>query len=77
MIQISISIAALALQLKSWDTPIADVVHATGTSGDSLDALLQFLAVLPEEACDGRSMTLTVPGYLSHVTHHHLGRGSQ
>jgi len=76
MIQICISIAALGLQLKSWDSLIADVVHATGISGDSLDALLQFLAVLPEEAYDGKRMILTVPR-ISHVTHHHLGRGIQ
>jgi transportin-3 len=62
MIQICISIAALGLQLKSWNTVIPDVVNACGTSGDSLEALLQFLAVLPEEAYDGRRMILTVLG---------------
>jgi transportin-3 len=60
MIQICIAIAALGLQLKSWTTVIPDVVAACGTSGDSLEALLQFLAVLPEEAYDGRRMILTV-----------------
>jgi transportin-3 len=60
MIQICISIAALGLQLKTWNTVIADVVKVCGTSGDSLEALLQFLAVLPEEASDGRRMMLTV-----------------
>lgn len=39
---------------------IPDVVAACGTAGDSLDALLQFLAVLPEEAYDGRRIILTV-----------------
>jgi transportin-3 len=60
MIQICIAIAALGLQLKSWTSVIPDVVAACGTSGDSLEALLQFLAVLPEEAYDGRRMILTV-----------------
>jgi len=60
MIQICVSIAALALQLKSWTTAIPDVVQACGTTGDSLEALLQFLAVLPEEVDDGRRMILTV-----------------
>lgn len=60
MIQICISVAALGLQLKSWNTVIPDVVRACGTTGDSLEALLQFLAVLPEEVYDGRRMILTV-----------------
>jgi transportin-3 len=60
MIQICISIAALALQLTTWNSVIPDVVAACGTAGDSLDALLQFLAVLPEEAYDGRRIILTV-----------------
>lgn len=60
MIQICISIAALALQLTSWNSVIPDVVAACESAGDSLDALLQFLAVLPEEAYDGRRMILTV-----------------
>jgi hypothetical protein len=60
MIQICISVAALGLQLKSWSTVIPDVVRACETTGDSLEALLQFLAVLPEEVYDGRRMILTV-----------------
>jgi hypothetical protein len=61
MIQICIAIAALGLQLKTWDTVIEDVVEFCGTnSQQSLEALLQFLAVLPEEAYDGRRMILTV-----------------
>ena len=61
MIQICIAVAALGLQLRSWDTVIQDVVAACGTSSQqSLEALLQFLAVLPEEAYDGRRMILTV-----------------
>jgi transportin-3 len=57
MIQICISVAALGLQLKSWTSVIRDVVAACG---NALEALLQFLAVLPEEANDGRRMILTV-----------------
>ena len=61
MIQICIAIAALGLQLKTWDTVIEDVVAVCGTSTQqSLEALLQFLAVLPEEAYDGKRMILTV-----------------
>ena len=61
MIQICIAIAALGLQLKTWDTVIEDVVSVCGTDTQpSLEALLQFLAVLPEEAYDGKRMILTV-----------------
>jgi transportin-3 len=75
MIQICIAIAALGLQLKSWTTVIPDVVAACGTSGDSLEALLQFLAVLPEEAYDGRRMILTVFEFQD--MSHFLGRRTQ
>ena len=61
MIQVCVAIASLALQLKTWNSVIQDVVGACGTtSQQSLEALLQFLAVLPEEAYDGRRMILTV-----------------
>jgi len=60
MIQICTSLAALALQLTSWNAVIHDVVKACGTTGKSLEALLQFLAVLPEEAYDGRRIILSV-----------------
>ena len=63
MIQICISLAALALQLQSWSTAIPDVVNACTRPKEYMDALLQFLAVLPEEACDGRRMILTVPRF--------------
>src|SRR6202022_4990683 len=60
MIQICISIAALGLQMKSWNTVIPDVVAACGNNEEAFEALLQFLAVLPEEAYDGRRIILTV-----------------
>jgi len=61
MTQICISIAALALQLTTWNNVIEDIVGAIGTStNESLEAVLQFLAVLPEEANDGRRILLTV-----------------
>jgi transportin-3 len=60
MIQICVSIAALALRLKSWNSVIADVVNVCETSGESFDALLQFLTVLPEEAYEGRKLILSV-----------------
>ena len=60
MIQICIAIAVLSVQLKSWNTVIPDVVAACETSHDCFEALLQFLAVLPEEVYDSRRMILTV-----------------
>jgi hypothetical protein len=61
MIQICISIAALGLQMKTWNTVIPDVIAACrGGTEHSLEALLQFLAVLPEEAYDGRRIILAV-----------------
>jgi len=60
LIQICVSIAALGMQLKSWTTVVLDVVAVCQTAGNAEDALLQFLAVLPEEVCDHRRMILTV-----------------
>ena len=48
--QVCIALAALA---------IPDVVNACATL-QHMDAILQFLTVLPEESCDGRRMILTV-----------------
>ena len=50
LLQICISIAALGLQMKSWNSVIPDVVAACGPSDENFSALLQFLAVLPQEA---------------------------
>jgi transportin-3 len=60
LIQICVSIAALGMQLKTWIMVVSDVVGVCKTSGKSEDALLQFLAVLPEEVYDNRRMILTV-----------------
>jgi hypothetical protein len=62
MIQICMAIAALGLQLKTWDTMIEDVVPAVPglSTQQSGEAVIQFLAVLPEEAYDGRRIIFTV-----------------
>jgi transportin-3 len=61
MIQICVSVAALGLHMKTWNSVVQDVVNVcTLDSQESLEAVLQFLAVLPEEAYDGRRMILTV-----------------
>jgi transportin-3 len=65
MIQLCVSIALLGLQMKSWDTVVTDVVAACNTSPELHDALLQFLAVLPEEAADPRRIVMAVC-YLRH-----------
>jgi len=60
LIQICVSIAALGLQFKTWNSVISDVVHVCEESRISSDALWQFLAILPEEVYAGRKMILTV-----------------
>jgi transportin-3 len=59
-LHICTAIAVLGLQWKDWDAVIPDVVAACGSSPESLDVLLQFLAVLPEEAYDSRRGVLSV-----------------
>ena len=79
MIQICIAIAALALQLKTWDTVIEDVVAAVSglCTQQSGEAVIQFLAVLPEEAYDGRRMIFTVQMNLKRVNLQVLGCRAQ
>lgn len=60
LIQICVSLAALGMQLRSWKTVVSDVVRVCQAPGKAEDAMLQFLAVLPEEVYDNRRMILTV-----------------
>jgi Exportin 1-like protein len=68
MIQICICLAALGLQLRSWTSVVADVEAIWKQTG-SLDALLQFLAVLPEEAYDGKRTMLSVISQTQNIAH--------
>jgi len=60
LLHICTAIAVLGLQWKDWNSVIPDVVAACGSAPESLDVLLQFLAVLPEEAYDNRRGVLSV-----------------
>lgn len=46
--------------MSSWKNVIAMVGSAVGSSQDGLDALLDFLRILPEEVTEGRKINLSV-----------------
>lgn len=64
--QICVCIASLAIQMSSWKNVIAMVGSAVGNSPDGLDALLDFLRILPEEVTEGRKINLSVRSTTQH-----------
>ncbi|KAJ1650909.1 Nuclear import receptor [Dispira simplex] len=47
--QICLSLAGLALQMAEWENVVGQMVQLFGTSRETIDSLIQFLTVLPEE----------------------------
>ncbi|BFZ63006.1 Nuclear import receptor [Saitoella coloradoensis] len=59
MIQLAVSLAGLALQMTEWKTVLQDVVQHLGNDKETWPAMLQFIAVLPEEVSDSKRVSLT------------------
>lgn len=68
-VQLCVSLAILAIQMKEWKDVLPTVVNALNSSHA---AILDFLRVLPEEVTEGRKITLTVR---DHYHHHHQNLG--
>lgn len=64
--QLCVCIASLAIQMTAWKNVIAMVGSAVGNSSDGLDALLDFLRILPEEVTEGRKINLSVRSTTQH-----------
>lgn len=64
--QLCVCIASLAIQMSAWKNVIAMVGSAVGNSPDGLDALLDFLRILPEEVTEGRKINLSVRSTIQH-----------
>ncbi|KKA30085.1 hypothetical protein TD95_004560 [Thielaviopsis punctulata] len=72
-VQLCVSLAILAIQMKEWKDVLPTVVNALNSSHA---AILDFLRVLPEEVTEGRKITLTEEE-LSQRTTELLGNNSE
>lgn len=48
-LQLCLALAALALQMSSWQKPVIDLINRFGRTSSSLWPLLEIMTVLPEE----------------------------
>lgn len=56
--QLCVCLASLAIQMTGWKDVLTVVGSALG--GGSMDCLLEFLKILPEEVMEGRKINLSV-----------------
>ncbi|KAJ2776621.1 Nuclear import receptor [Coemansia javaensis] len=57
--QLCLALADLAVQLEAWEDPFGDMTRGFLSDPQSVSCLLEFLAVLPEEALNERIMLTT------------------
>lgn len=57
-VQLSLALAALAIQMEEWANPVQDVTQHFAQSPDTLSLLLDFLTVLPDE-CENLRIPVT------------------
>jgi len=56
--QLSLALAALAIQMENWENPVQDITHLFGSNPLTLSLLLDFLTVFPDE-CENRRIPVT------------------
>ena len=49
IVQLSLAIIGLALQVPSWEQPVQTLIEKFGTNPTTVPTLLEFLTLLPEE----------------------------
>jgi hypothetical protein len=60
IVQISLALSGLALQLPSWKNAVQGMMDSFGRNPATVPALLQFLTVLPEELAGNSKIPITV-----------------
>jgi transportin-3 len=60
IIQLSLAISGFALQVPAWENPVQTMIDTFGRNPASVPALLQFLAILPEELMSNTRIPITV-----------------
>lgn len=62
IIQLSLAIAGLALQLPTWSDAVPSLISKFGRNPAAVPVLLQFLTLLPEEITGNTKIPITVRG---------------
>lgn len=60
LVQISLALSGLALQMSEWKTVLPDLITSLGRDPETVPALLEFLRVLPEEATGNTRIPMSV-----------------
>ncbi len=60
ILQLSLAIAGLALQLPAWENPVQDLITSFGQNPATVSTLLQFLTVLPDEITSNTRIPISV-----------------
>lgn len=69
IVQLSLAIAGLALQLPAWDNPVQSLISSFGRNPTTVPTLLEFLTVLPEEITSNTKIPVTVSQALDASMH--------
>jgi transportin-3 len=60
IVQLSLAIAGLALQLPAWEDPVQDLITSFGRNPTTVPTFLEFLTVLPEEITTNTRIPVSV-----------------
>lgn len=60
IVQLSLALAGLALQLPAWDNPAQTLIDFFGRNPATVPTLLEFLTLLPEEITSNTRIPVTV-----------------
>ena len=60
IVQLSLAIAGLALQLPSWENPVQSLIDSFGRNPAMVPTLLEFLTLLPEEINSNTRIPISV-----------------
>jgi transportin-3 len=60
IVQLSLAISGFALQVLQWENPVQTMIETFGRNPATVPALLQFLALLPEELYSNTRIPITV-----------------
>lgn len=60
VVQLSLAIAGLALQLPAWENVVQDLIDLFGRNPATVPTLLEFLTLLPEELNSNTKIPISV-----------------
>ncbi|KAJ3289873.1 Nuclear import receptor [Borealophlyctis nickersoniae] len=65
IIQLSVALADLAIQMPEWEDPVLQLVESFGKDPEMVGALLQFLGALPEELTSNKKIKMERDDWMS------------